>query len=68
MAQQTETETEIEDEDQSDDSYWCVDCGKNFKWINGVSNAGCGVNSYHCGKCDKPKWWGHNKRYEIKTD
>jgi len=57
----------IEKELYTDDNYWCVDCGKNYKWIKGISYAGNGVNSYHCGKCDKPKWWGFNKRCDIEA-
>ena len=48
-----------------EDAYWCVDCGKDFDWIKGKSYSGQGVNSYHCGICDKPKWAAHNKRYNL---
>jgi len=51
---------------KKEDKYWCVDCGIDFDWISGKSYAGAGVNSYHCGLCDKPKWEAHNKKYGQK--
>ncbi len=63
-----DTEEEDEEDLEEEDAYWCVDCGKDFDWIKGKSYSGQGVNSYHCGICDKPKWAAHNKRYNLNEE
>ena len=53
------------DEEEVEEPYLCVDCGEDFKWKSGISSAGCGVNSYHCGSCNRPKWeWFNKKKVE----
>ena len=52
---------------EEEEPYLCVDCGEDFKWKSGISSAGCGVNSYHCGSCNRPKWeWFNKKKKKIK--
>ena len=37
--------------EEEEDTYFCEDCGKDFKWKSGTSSAGASVNDYHCGSC-----------------